>query len=211
MENNRKVLATLIAVWLIATSILNTTSASFDDETKWSWDKANYIDINNNGIADGKEDFDNDWILNKDDEDYESTNENMRDDDGDGIANNEDEDYENNPVLDGTNKSENAWNWQNENENAQWTMNKAERTIELKNKIGIKTSWTIDDIVWKFENSYKHLSIEEQKSRYEAFNEKINIVLEKIENLNLDDATEEKYKNIFEYLQLKVEEKSSEL
>jgi hypothetical protein len=90
-------------------------------------------------------------------------------------------------------------------------MSKSEQTKELKNKIWVKTSWTIDDIVLKFNNDYKHLSNEEQKIKYESLNEKIDIVLEKLDNLNLDSETEEKYRNIFEYLKLKAEEKSSKL
>ncbi len=53
----------------------------------------NMVDSNNNGIADGQEDFDGDGILNRDDEDYERNYVNMKDYDGDGIPNKNDEDY----------------------------------------------------------------------------------------------------------------------
>lgn len=54
---------------------------------------ANMIDINKNGIPDGREDFDNDKVLNKDDADYQKTSSNAKDDDGDGVVNKDDADF----------------------------------------------------------------------------------------------------------------------
>jgi len=67
---------------------------------------SNSVDLNNNGIPDGQEDSDDDGILNKDDEDYEKSYENIKDDDGDGIPNKDDEDYE--KPLDGSHKPDNV-------------------------------------------------------------------------------------------------------
>lgn len=62
----------------------------------------NMIDKDNNGIPDGQEDFDEDGIINRDDDDYEKQYLNMQDADDDGVANSIDEDYT--PVEDGTNR-----------------------------------------------------------------------------------------------------------
>jgi len=70
----------------------------------------NFIDENENGIADGQEDFDGDGILNKDDDNYERGYVNMQDTDGDGVANSVDEDYE--PARDGSNRPETTGNGQ---------------------------------------------------------------------------------------------------
>jgi len=51
------------------------------------------VDKNTNGIPDGQEDFDQDGVLNKDNDDYVKDYVNMQDADGDGISNKDDSDY----------------------------------------------------------------------------------------------------------------------
>lgn len=217
MKTN-KILATLLATTLIVTMWFTSVSAYW--EGQWSWDgtwnnaqsKSNFVDTNNNWIADWEEDFDNDWILNKDDEDFEKINEweNMRDDDNDWIANKDDADYVKTEAKDWTNKSENAWTWEGNNENGQWSENRSEKSNALKEKIG-KNADVVDGLMGKFSDKYSDLSIEEQKEKFETLLGKVNIALEKIEASNLDNAKKEAYNNVFEYIKMETEDKIVEL
>jgi len=111
--NTKKVALTLIATTALLGLGLNSVSAAMWNG-QWNGQgrtDRTIVDTNNNGIADGQEDWDNDGILNRDDDDYEKSYTNMRDDDNDGIANKDDEDYVR--PQDGTNKPENAGNGNN--------------------------------------------------------------------------------------------------
>ena len=75
---------------------------------RWGWyarTTHTIVDVNDNWIADWLEDFDLDWVLNRDDSDFERTYVNIRDDDWDWIANRYDSDYVR--PLDGNRR----WNW----------------------------------------------------------------------------------------------------
>ena len=85
-----KTLTALIAVLLF--TFIGLSSISAAQNWDWTWNRAdtNYTDTNNDGVADGQEDDDNDGIMNKDDDDYDGDNVNMRDDDNDWTSNKDD-------------------------------------------------------------------------------------------------------------------------
>ncbi len=91
----------------LATFALLSIALSFSSVGAYYWHGGSYnrstntiVDTNVNGIADWLEDYDSDWILNRDDTDFVKTYVNMRDDDWDWIANRDDTDYVR--VQDGT-------------------------------------------------------------------------------------------------------------
>lgn len=176
MKNNKNILAVLLIAAILWLNISSTYAYGWN--WQWAWDgtwvnaeeKSNFVDTNSNWIADWEEDFDNDWILNKDDEDYEWSNENMNDDDGDGIPNKDDEDYEKIEAKDGSNsKSENAW--ENKNVNS-----------ELKAKY--KSS---------FEDKYGSYMEKMSNDQLDTFVSRVDALQEKINTWNYSDSTREKY------------------
>lgn len=173
-------LATVIGWLLLTTSVM-----AYNEWTRtWSWTNSNMIDSNYNWISDWQEDFDNDWILNKDDSDYIKSLENIKDDDNDWIANKDDSDYI-------KNSSTKSWSWNI----------KSDRNQELKNKLGKKVS-TVESFLSKTEDKYKNLSLEDQKNKYELFIKKIDSAVLKVEKLNTTDEKKESYRDLLEYLKL---------
>jgi len=92
MKINKILVSILAIIAIIFTSSVSAMGPR-DGSGKNAGTNTNFVDTNNNGITDGQEDWDNDGVLNKDDEDYEKSNVNMQDDDGDWIPNKDDEDY----------------------------------------------------------------------------------------------------------------------
>ncbi len=90
--NKQNITISTLILTLMLISIAGPLQA-YQGEGSGDGSKQNMVDANENGIADGQEDFDGDGVLNKDDNDYEKTNTNMNDSDGDGIPNKDDEDY----------------------------------------------------------------------------------------------------------------------
>jgi len=215
MKTNKKVLVSMFAI----IAILFTSSVSAmgprDGSGKNSWTNTNFVDENENGIADGQEDDDNDWILNKDDEDYEKSNENMRDDDNDGIPNKDDEDYV--KSQDGTgNQNRNAMKKGSGTMNGSWAMDgqgnmnkkqskyvdnakKAQYKKAIQNKYQSTIDWLstdkletlvtkIDDLEVKIEasTSYTEDKKESLINILEALKEVVNERLE-TEWINIDD------------------------
>ena len=210
MKTN-KILAIFIAMSLVAALSLSSASAIGED-SQWAWDgtgnnawvNSNIVDADWNGIADGQEDDDNDGILNKNDDDYEKTNENMTDADGDGIPNSEDEDYERDPSLEG----EGNWNMWANTWSANWDQVKTltQRKSEVRAKISTRNAWAVDWLMTAFNNKYKNMNQEEVKAKYELLIWKVDVAIEKIEASNLSEAKKMTYKNLFEYIRVQAEE-----
>lgn len=225
MKTN-KILATLVAVTLVTVLWLSSTYAAQNGPWDGTWYNAtmsdNSEDTNDNGIADGQEDWDNDGILNKDDEDYEKSYVNMQDDDGDGIPNSEDEDYVRDPAMDGTGNPDkgdginNNYGWYQS-----WSVNTwnayankvntfTQKKSELKAKISNKYTWVVDWLMNSFENKYKNMTLEQIKVKYQALLWNVNQALKNIENSNYSDDKKEAFRNIFEYIKVQAEEKIAE-
>ncbi len=193
MIKNKKVIATLVAVALVSTSILNTASAGYWDWT-WNGSKGNFVDTNNNWIADGQEDWDNDGILNKDDEDFEKDNINMRDDDGDWIPNKDDEDYV--KPEDWTGNKNGYWN-----KNGSWSMDWQWKM----NKNQVKSQSKYVDNAKK--SQYKKAIANKYQSKIDSLDtDKLEVLLTKIDDLEMKveestSYTEDKKESIINILE----------
>jgi hypothetical protein len=81
---------------------------------------------------------------------------------------------------------------------------KAERSIELKNKLWKKSN-IVDDFMWKASKVYANINNEEKKTKYNNLLIKIDKTTEKLNNLNISEYKKEAYRNILEYLRLQTE------
>lgn len=97
-------ITTILVLWLGLAS----ASAMYGERTG---NGINFTDSNSDWVADCQEDWDNDGILNLDDEDFVRTYPNMKDDDGDWIANRDDEDFVRTPKADWTGKANSNGKW----------------------------------------------------------------------------------------------------
>lgn len=207
-----KTLKTLLAVILVTSIGVSGVSAYQNGTWEWgwtgnnSWTNSNFVDTNWNWIADWKEDWDNDGILNKDDSDYEKTYTNIKDDDNDGVPNNEDEDYEREPALYWEGNNDNARSW-----NANQVKTFTEKRAELKNKLSSKYSWAADWLMNAFNNKYKNTPDDQARVKYEELLWKLDWALVKIQNMNITNAKKESYLNLFEYIKVQTQERLEEL
>lgn len=188
MKNKKMILSAAAIVTLFA--FISSVSAAWMGQWQgwWQWggnknEEKVMIDVNWNWIQDWQEDFDWDWILNKDDEDYEKTwdFENMKDDDWDWIPNKDDEDYE---------KPE-AWNWE-------WNWN-AEK---MENKQWWENAWE-KQWVWNWEwqgseNAAKNKNFTENAIKWKAY-KKFDWELK--EKKNFWDSSKIKNEDAVTYLQ----------
>jgi hypothetical protein len=192
MKTNKRFI-NFVALWLIVLLGISSVSAYWEWQKSgnWTWNntqsKSNFIDTNNDWIADWEEDWDNDGILNKDDEDFENSNINMRDDDNDWIPNKDDEDYLRTQSQDWTNKPTDAWmwNWNNSSENA---LLKAKYKNTYENKYGV--------LIWKMDDEKLNAFIVKIDSLSETFNawnysletkEKFNVMLGALREIAIDN------------------------
>ena len=182
-------LSVALLIAIISTIGLNSVSAYGQGNGQGKNAQTNFVDTNNNGIADGQEDWDNDGILNKDDEDYEKSYTNMRDDDWDGIPNKDDEDYVRS--QDGTNKPENAWNW-----NQSWNSSSM--------NMGQKQGSTNSVLKARYKNTYeaKYGSMIEKMddTQLNALISKIDDISEKVNTGDYSDETKEKFNAMLDAL-----------
>jgi len=233
MKTNKKMLTAMVAIMMVLFTA--SVSAMWNGQGQGNWQgrgqwqgqklqnwtgdgNSNHeiVDTNNNGIADGQEDWDNDGILNKDDEDYEKSNVNMKDDDWDGIPNKDDEDYV--KPQDGTGNKNGNWmkkgsgsmDWSGSlNGKGKWNKTQSKylnntKKIQYKNiikdKYQSKIDWMtedkkialldkIDELEEKIENSTTYS--DDKKEQYitllEALKETVSESLETEDEVNIDD------------------------
>jgi len=180
--NTNKILVSILAI----TAILFTSSVSAMGPRNGAWNAnawTNFVDTNNNGIADGQEDWDNDGVLNKDDEDYQKAYVNMRDDDGDGIPNKDDEDYV--KPQDGTgNQNRNMRNGSNSGAmNRAWVMNGSGAMNGQGNMNRVQSKYTkyVDNAK---KARYKNIIQSKYQSKIDSLStDKLELLLTRIDDL----------------------------
>jgi len=119
----------------------------------------------------------------------------MRDDDNDGIPNKDDEDYVQTQAKDGTNKSENAWTWNWDNANENWSENKSDSAKLLKTRY--KNT---------YEDKYGSLISRMDDTKLNVFIEKIDWISEKVNLWDYSEELKEKFNAMLDALKEIAEE-----
>ena len=198
------------------------------DWSGWDWSGWNSVNSNGSSTSVWQEDWDNDWIINKDDPDFKlhlnininsvDTNNNwipdwLEDWDNDWIINKDDPDFKlhlnmkyNDWEWSSTGNIINIWN-ENHNRNQAWIR---ERN-QVASQLSLQNIWRINQLMNMFNNNNKNKNKTQLRLMYNILIKNIDTLIQQKQNSNLSQARKEYLIHSLNFLKVLTQKKLLEL